>query len=197
MKKVANTQDLNMNSLVNNLLKQLEAKDRQMEQLNQTIANLTETINEMKRKIFGISSEKSSNVPGIDGQLSLFDQIGIDEPVQTPETTTVAAHEKKKPRATHDELAKNIPVKTIDLMLEGDDRNCPYCNTPMEDIGSKVVREEIRITPAKVERIQYVQHSYACPQCREDGDSKRMIRHLNQSLTSGCTPVVHLKSIAS
>ena len=61
MKKSIETEDLNMNQLVNNLLKQLEAKDHQMEQLNQTIANLTETINELKRKIFGISSEKSSN----------------------------------------------------------------------------------------------------------------------------------------
>ena len=86
MEKDVDTQDLNMNELVNSLLKQLEAKDRQMEQLNQTIANLTETINELKRKIFGISSEKSSNVRGIDGQLSLFEQLGVDEPVQIPET---------------------------------------------------------------------------------------------------------------
>ena len=82
MAKSVETEDLNMNQLVNNLLKQLDAKDRQMEQLNQTIANLTETINELKRKIFGISSEKASNVPDIDGQLSLFDQLGVDEPVQ-------------------------------------------------------------------------------------------------------------------
>jgi hypothetical protein len=39
----------------------------------------------------------------------------------------------------------------------------------MGDIASKVVREEIRITPAKVE--QYVQHSYACPVCRNDGEA--------------------------
>lgn len=58
MAKSVGTEDLNMNQLVNNLLKQLDAKDHQMEQLNQTIANLTETINELKRKIFGISSEK-------------------------------------------------------------------------------------------------------------------------------------------
>lgn len=82
MKKSAETQDLNMDQLVNNLLKQLEAKDHQLEQLNQTIADLTETINEMKRKIFGISSEKSSNIPGTEGQLSMFDQLGIGGPVQ-------------------------------------------------------------------------------------------------------------------
>lgn len=67
MNKSAETENLNMDQLVNSLLKQLESKDRQMEQLNQTIANLTETINELKRKIFGISSEKSSNISSFDG----------------------------------------------------------------------------------------------------------------------------------
>ncbi|MFR3729998.1 hypothetical protein [Lacrimispora sp.] len=57
METSGKAEDLNTNELINHLLKQLESKDRQMEQLNQTIANLTETINELKRKIFGISSE--------------------------------------------------------------------------------------------------------------------------------------------
>ncbi|WP_394525916.1 IS66 family transposase [Lacrimispora sp. JR3] len=170
METSGKAEDLNTNELINHLLKQLESKDRQMEQLNQTIANLTETIHELKRKIFGISSEKSANVPGIDGQLSLFDPLGIDEPVQVPETIRVTSH-KKKSRATHEELARYVPITTIDLELEGDALNYPYCNTKMEDIGSKVVREEIRITPAKVERVQYVQHSYACPVCRDDGEA--------------------------
>lgn len=170
---VGNSQieNLNTNQLINSLLKQLEAKDHQMEQLNQTIANLTETINELKRKIFGISSEKTGNVSSIDGQLSLFDELGTDEQVQEPEIIKVAAHDKKKSRATHEELTKNVPVRTVELKLEGNNLNCPYCKTPMEEIGSKVVREEIHITPAKVERVQYVQFSYACPQCRNDGEA--------------------------
>ena len=52
-----------------------------------------------------------------------------------------------------------------------EDRNCPYCNTPMEVIGKKVVREELRITPAKEERIQYVQEVLGCPECKKDGAS--------------------------
>lgn len=125
METSGKAEDLNTNELINHLLKQLESKDRQMEQLNQTIANLTETINELKRKIFGISSEKSANVSGIDGQLSLFDPLGIDEPVQVPETISVASHEKKKSRATHEELARYVPITTIDLDLEGAALNCP------------------------------------------------------------------------
>ena len=39
----------------------------------------------------------------------------------------------------------------------------------MVEIGTKTVREEIKITPTKVERIIYVQHNYTCPQCSKDG----------------------------
>ena len=83
----------------------------------------------------------------------------------------IVSHTKRKPRATHDEIAKNVPATVVNLTLEGDDLNCPYCNTPMVEIGTKTVREEIKITPAKVERVIYVQHNYVCPQCREDGES--------------------------
>ena len=55
----APSSELNMNELVNNLMKQFEEKDRQMSEFNQTIDNLTEKINEMEMKLFGVSSEKS------------------------------------------------------------------------------------------------------------------------------------------
>ena len=73
MNQNASSSELNMNELVNCLMKQREEKDRQMAELNQTIANLTETINEMKRKLFGISSERTARQFDIRGQLSLFD----------------------------------------------------------------------------------------------------------------------------
>jgi len=92
-----------------------------------------------------VSEQESSNVSYIEGQLSLFDQLEIDESIQEPEILNVTAHEKKKSRAIHDELAKNVPIRTVEL--EGDMRNCFCCNTSLEDIGSKVVREEIPITP--------------------------------------------------
>lgn len=92
----------------------------------------------------------------IEGQLSLFEEPETQDLSSETDLIKVSAHEKKKSRSTHEELAKNVPIRKVDLVLEGDELNCPYCNTPMEDIGSKVVREEIQITPAKVERIQYV-----------------------------------------
>lgn len=61
MNQTASSSELNMNELVNCLMKQLEEKDRQMAELNKTIANLTETINEMKRKLFGIQAKRHQN----------------------------------------------------------------------------------------------------------------------------------------
>lgn len=50
-----------------------------------------------------------------------------------------------------------------------EERKCSYCNTPMAVIGKKVVREELRLIQAKVERIQYVQEALGCPECKKDG----------------------------
>lgn len=54
----------------------------------------------------------------------------------------------------------------------------------MVEIGTKTVREEIKITPAKVERIIYVQHNYACSQCMEDGEPTIMQSPVPASLIS-------------
>lgn len=40
----------------------------------------------------------------------------------------------------------------------------------MEYMTESFVREELRITPAKVERIHYYQEKWQCPECRKDGD---------------------------
>ena len=76
-----------------------------------------------------------------------------------------------KPKATREEILAGLPVIEVPCTVPDEDRNCPYCNTPMEVIGKKVVREELRIIPAKVERIQYVQEVLGCPECKKDGAS--------------------------
>ena len=137
MNQTALSSELNMNELVNCLMMQLEEKDRQMAELNQTTANLTETINEMKRKLFGISSERTSRQFDIEGQLSLFNTDSNSQEAE-PEMIQIASHTKRKPHATHDEIAKNVPATVVDLTLEGEDLNCPYCNTPMVEIWKKL-----------------------------------------------------------
>ena len=61
----------------------------------------------------------------------------------------------RKQKATREEILAGLPVIEVPCTVADEDRNCPYCNTPMEVLGKKVVREELRIIPAKVERVQY------------------------------------------
>ena len=41
----------------------------------------------------------------------------------------------------------------------------------MEHMGYTFIREELRITPAKVVRVRYMQEKLICPICREEDDT--------------------------
>ena len=152
-----------------------KSHEAQTAQLNQTIANLNETVEYLKKKLFASSSEKTKK-DTFPGQMDLFNEAEATADPSVPEPTLEEAvggyHRKaKKPKATREEILAGLPAIEVPCTVADEDRNCPYCNTPMEVIGKKVVREELRIIPAKVERVQYVQEVLGCPECKKDGAS--------------------------
>lgn len=152
-----------------------KSHEEQTTQLNQTIANLNETVEYLKKKLFAPSSEKAKK-NGFPGQMDLFNEAEAAADPSVPEPAleeAVGGYNRKvrKRKATREEILAGLPVIEIPCTVPDEDRNCPYCNTPMEAIGKKVVREELRIIPAKVERIQYVQEVLGCPECKKDGAS--------------------------
>ena len=153
----------------------VKSHEEQTAQLNQTIANLNETVEYLKKKLFTSSSEKTKK-DTFPGQMDLFNEAEATTDPSVPEPTLEDAvggykRQAKKPKATREEILARLPVTEVPCTVADEDRNCPYCNTPMEVIGKKVVREELRIIPAKVERIQYVQEVLGCPECKKDGAS--------------------------
>ena len=132
-----------------------------IDELRSVKANLEETIDEFKRQIFGIRSEKTSPKKK-------------DDEVATEETKTVKikAHtRKRKPKATREDLYANLPIRTVLCKVPDSERFCDWCNGEMIPFGKPTfVREEIRITPAKIERIHYMQEVLICPECKKDGD---------------------------
>ena len=124
--------------------------------LKVTIAGLQETLNEFQRKLFGTSSEKTKQ----------------DEKTEETVTTTVKSHKRttRKAKATREDQYGNLPIRKEVIPLSEEDKHCPYCNSLMEYVTETFVREELRITPAKVERIHYYQEKWQCPECKKDGD---------------------------
>ena len=133
-----------------------------VDELQSLKANLEETLAEFRRQFFGISSEKTAERKK-ETPKGLADE---------PQKTQVKAHSRsaRKPKATRAEQYAALPVREISIPLTQEERRCARCNAEMKAIGYVQVREEIRITPAKVERIRYMQEVAVCPACRKDGD---------------------------
>jgi len=108
-----------------------------VKELRSTIVNLNETIDELKRKIFGTSREK----------------IGHSDPkeeIQAEETVAVVKEHTRtrRKKSVRADLYEALPIKEIPCEVPMEERICPDCGSPMEHLGYKFVREELRITPA-------------------------------------------------
>ena len=132
--------------------------------LRSTIANLNETLDEFKRKFFGTSSEKLKKEQS--GDPSAQDTVPDEEAVVVKEHTRT-----RKKKSVRDDLYALLPIRDIKCDVPESERFCPDCDAPMEHLGYKTVREELRITPAKIERVRYLQETLVCPVCREEDDT--------------------------
>ena len=139
--------------------------------LRAAIANLNETLEDLKRKLFGVSSEK------ISGSGSLREE-SREEEESLEETTAVKGHTRaRKKKSIREDLYQALPVKEVLCDVPKEERFCLDCDAVMEHLGYKFVREELRITPAKVVRVRYMQETLVCPVCRvEDETTIRVSR---------------------
>ena len=128
-----------------------------IDELRSIKANLEETLEEFRRQIFGVSSEKTSSE--------------TKEKVEKKTIQVKGYSTTRKKKATREELYANLPIREIVCKVCETENHCDWCNAPMVSLNAPTfVREEIRITPAKVERIHYMQEVLICPECKKDND---------------------------
>lgn len=171
-----------MESLHDEIAAQREEHRQQTEELKSIIANKDEEIAELKRKLFSPSSEKNK-IPQIDGQLVLSiineAEYFADPSVPEPSIDSLIKEnfEKKKEEAKprkqkvkREDYLSTLPIRKVLVELSEEERICDLCESPMEHLGTEVVREELRIIPATFERVQYMRETCICPKCKEDDD---------------------------
>jgi len=128
-------------------------------------ANLEETMEEFRRQLFGTKSEKTSS------KEEEYPNPAVTDTNAPADTTNVKEHIRtRSPKSTREELYSDLPIRDVICPVADADRYCGYCNSGMQFLSYKEVRTELRITPAKVERIRYLQEVLICPECRKDGD---------------------------
>lgn len=146
----------------------------QISKLNQEVANLSETLRTIAGKRFSSSSEASAYCQ-VDGQLELdfFNEVEfvssneiLDELIA--EESSKTSVKARKPRGTREDLFQNVPIKKEVIHLSEIEQVCEWCEGTMTYLGEEFVREEIRITPAIVRRVQIYREVFVCPDCKED-----------------------------
>lgn len=158
------------------LREQIRVQQEQITALKQNEANLQETIDLLKKKLFASSSEKSRRAKTEDpNQLTMFDLFDdleqeADPSVKElpPEEVFVKGHKRtRKPRGSHDGILEGVAVEEVRIRAE--DRICPACGSEMEHMAWVKEREELVIIPAEVKRIRYFREVLYCPACKKDG----------------------------
>lgn len=164
------------NKLLNRIIEQQSARISEQDttikelrilaaELRSLKVNLEETLSEFSRQLFGTKSEKQQ--PKVAEPAAVENE---SDDTAEPETTVTEHVRSRKKKASRDELYADLPVRDVLCPVVSEDRYCDYCNAELIHMCYKEVRTELRITPAKVERIRYLQEVLICPECRRDGD---------------------------
>lgn len=175
-----------MNDLVNAsnkkviqlLEEQLAYTKQQNKDLSKQIDALTEQVRHLTKLLYGSKTEKSKyNTP--DGQTSLFDDDpSFNEPEQTEEqsqqTISYTVVRKVKRKKRNDSLRDGVEVEAIHHHPEN--TMCGCCQEQMTEIGSTIVREEAEFIPARMKKVQHIEHAYECKKCKGDTFQKAQIK---------------------
>ncbi|MCM1141718.1 MAG: IS66 family transposase [Muribaculum sp.] len=87
---------------------------------------------------------------------------GVEEETKTE---TITYQRKKKCKGKKQELLNKFTPEELHHELTGEARLCPDCRQELKDIGQQCVRQELVYIPAKIKRVDHIQHSYKCEHC--------------------------------
>ena len=156
----------------------IEAK---LEQANAQIERLDGIIRSLQKALYGPKSEKTRYVL-VDGieQQSLFNEAEVcaDADAESePEPEKPRRNRMSdKPKRTKEELAKDLPVKTVLIELPEDQRVCNICGEELHPIGKELVRREVEFIPASACVVETWRVNYACGPCEEESDQANIIK---------------------
>ena len=157
-------------ALEKEVLKLRDLLNRTIENVNLDTAQYLATIGNLRKMIFASKAEATKYI-----QRSFFDEaevlatgfpaspVFLDLP-KDQETTTVPAHERKKPKR------KPFPdhLKRVEIVhdLQESEKVCPTDGHTLHEIGREVL-EEVEFIPAQINISRHVTIKYGCRACEE------------------------------
>ena len=145
-------------------------------QKDTVIAEMTEELKWLRKKLFGSSTERMSNPYVNSDQLTIYPFLGMEpekepEPVEAEYIEIQGYTKSKKAKSTLKEQFSNIPVKQVFIdSLSDEDKLCPACGTEMQPIGTEIIRREVIHVKPSMYMLEYVGTTYGCPVCKDTED---------------------------
>lgn len=173
----SSTNESQSNKLIRLLEEQLTLTNQQNQELSKKLDQslkqneaLMQQLQHLTKLLYGPKTEKSKyNLP--DGQVSLFeddpsfnDSEHTEEQSQQTISYTVVRKIHKKKR--NDSLRDDVEVEVIHH--HPSNTTCDCCQHQMVEIGGTIVREEAKFIPAKMMKVQHMEHAYECRVCKRD-----------------------------
>lgn len=162
------------------LQEQLAYTKEQNKNLAKQIEVLTEQVRQLTKALYGSKSEKSK-YQAPDGQCSLFEDVpSFNDSEHTEEqstaTITYTVVRKLNKKKRNDSFRDGIEIE--DIHHHPENTQCDCCqDQKMEEISRTIAREEAKFIPAKMMRIQHIEHAYECKHCKKDATQKAQIKH--------------------
>ena len=151
---------------------------KKLDQSLKQIEALTEQVRQLTKALYGSKSEKLK-YQAPDGQGSLFENdpsFNDSEHTEEQSTPTVTytvvrkLHKKKRNDSFRD------GIETEEIHHHPTNTQCDCCHHQMTEAGTTIAREEAKFIPAKMMRIQHIEHAYECKHCKKDATQKAQMK---------------------
>ena len=149
---------------------QVKYEEQKIELENQKLE-----LDNLKRIVFGTKREHTPSYEKLEdiSQCSLFTEPSEDidndlekQITEQLEEITIYRKKKSKKRVAGIKRAalKDVQIEALEYTLDKS-ATCPECNGSLKPIAKKVVRQEIKSIPAKLQIVSYVEYIYKCNDC--------------------------------
>ncbi|RUL45627.1 IS66 family transposase [Lysinibacillus antri] len=164
--------------LIRLLEEQLTRSNQQNEELLKQIESLSQQVRYLTKLLYGSKTEKSK-YQAAEGQGSLFD----DDPFfkeseqtekQSQQTVSYTVVRKVNKKKRNDLLRDDVGIEMVHHHPKH--TVCDCCEHQMIEIGSTLVREEAKFIPAKIVKVQHIEHAYECKMCKNDASQSAQIK---------------------
>lgn len=169
MKNTILQADLQVQNIQQN--KRIAELENTVAELSALVKHFQELFKLSQHKRFGASSEKTAQVD----QLSIFDDEEPTVPVGAEPEIEEITYKRRKQKGKRQEDLSKLPLEVVEHDIPEEDRNCPDCGEIMQEFGTKT-RDEIKIVPAKVIRVQHRQKAYKCDNCAKNSDKTTIVK---------------------